>query len=60
MTGPKSATTRGEGHGSLPQSGWADSNRRPLDPQSSALTKLRYTPPVEERSLGVPSDRGAA
>ena len=26
------------------ESGWADSNRRPLDPQSSALTKLRYSP----------------
>src|ERR1051326_5544615 len=26
------------------ESGWADSNRRPFDPQSNALTKLRYTP----------------
>lgn len=26
------------------ESGWGDSNPRPLDPQSSALTKLRYTP----------------
>ena len=26
------------------QSGWADSNRRPSDPQSDALTKLRYSP----------------
>src|SRR4051812_27333191 len=25
-------------------SGRADSNRRPLDPQSSALTRLRYAP----------------
>ena len=25
-------------------SGWGDSNSRPLDPQSSALTRLRYTP----------------
>lgn len=28
----------------LQKSGWADSNRRPFDPQSNALTKLRYTP----------------
>ena len=28
----------------VPQSGWADSNRRPSDPQSDALTKLRYSP----------------
>ena len=28
------------------QSGWADSNRRPSDPQSDALTKLRYSPCV--------------
>src|SRR2546426_5565872 len=26
------------------KSGWADSNRRPSDPPSDALTKLRYTP----------------
>ncbi len=26
------------------ESGWADSNRRPSDPQSDALTKLRYSP----------------
>ena len=26
------------------QSGWPDLNRRPLDPQSSALTKLRHSP----------------
>lgn len=26
------------------QSGWTDSNRRPPDPQSGALTKLRYSP----------------
>src|SRR5690349_11304659 len=25
-------------------SGWRDSNPRPLDPQSSALTKLRHSP----------------
>ena len=25
-------------------SGWPDLNRRPLDPQSSALTKLRHSP----------------
>src|SRR5688572_18263537 len=25
-------------------SGWADSNRRPLAPKASALTKLSYTP----------------
>ncbi len=29
-------------------SGWGDSNSRPLDPQSSALTKLRHSP-WEER-----------
>src|SRR5882762_2251269 len=27
-----------------PQSGWGDLNSRPLDPQSSALSKLRYSP----------------
>ena len=26
------------------RSGWPDLNRRPLDPQSSALTKLRHSP----------------
>jgi hypothetical protein len=30
----------------FPSSGRADSNRRPLDPQSSALTKLRHGPDV--------------
>jgi len=35
----------------LLSSGRADSNRRPLDPQSSALTKLRHGPDVF--SLGV-------
>ena len=29
---------------SINQSGWPDLNRRPLDPQSSALSKLRYSP----------------
>jgi hypothetical protein len=28
----------------LDLSGWADLNRRPLDPQSSALSKLRHSP----------------
>ena len=27
-------------------SGWGDLNSRPLDPQSSALTKLRHSPHV--------------
>ena len=35
---------RAETRGLRLQSGWADSNRRPSDPQSDALTKLRYTP----------------
>lgn len=33
------------------ESGWADSNRRPLDPQSSALTKLRYTPQMNAEPI---------
>jgi hypothetical protein len=31
-------------------SGWPDLNRRPLDPQSSALTKLRHSPSVVLRT----------
>ena len=31
-------------------SGWGDSNSRPLDPQSSALTKLRHSPGTEHSS----------
>ncbi len=34
------------------QSGWADSNRRPSDPQSDALTKLRYSPSSKPRCMG--------
>jgi hypothetical protein len=35
-------------------SGWPDLNRRPLDPQSSALTKLRHSPcPSQWPFLGV-------
>ena len=37
------------------QSGRADSNRRPLDPQSSALTKLRYAPLAA--SCSIPAGR---
>src|SRR5687768_2583792 len=34
-------------------SGWPDLNRRPLDPQSSALTKLRHSPwSIEEYTDG--------
>ena len=36
--------------GSFSVSEWRDLNSRPLDPQSSALTRLRYTP---EMSVGV-------
>src|SRR6266849_3527370 len=37
----------------LLQSGWGDLNSRPLDPQSSALTKLRYSPrPSSYRRAG--------
>src|SRR5690606_22743090 len=32
------------GSGGFGESGWGDSNSRPLDPQSSALTKLRHSP----------------
>ena len=32
-------------------SGRADSNRRPLDPQSSALTKLRHGPSASTREF---------
>ena len=31
----------------LSESGRVDSNHRPLDPQSSALTRLRYAPKEE-------------
>ncbi len=34
------------------QSGWPDSNRRPLAPKASALTKLRYSPMAAERPVG--------
>ncbi len=40
------------------QSGRLDSNQRPLDPQSSALTRLRYAPYPAER-LATPKTGGA-
>src|SRR5262249_6409894 len=39
------------------QSGRVDSNHRPLDPQSSALTRLRYAP--ERRNRPAPRGLGA-
>lgn len=42
------------------KSGWGDSNSRPLDPQSSALTKLRHSPYVCVRiSTEEPRSSGA-
>ena len=39
------------------RSGREDSNLRPLDPQSSALTKLRHGPGLERRTYQTPPGR---
>ena len=45
--GEKGAIKKAAGEGGLfCQSGWGDLNPRPPDPQSGALTKLRYTPSI--------------